>query len=276
MELGFLQLAWIIGAAAVLGSVYSSVVERHWIDIRKVRILLKRLPRTFSGLRIALFSDVHLGFFYGPRHLSAAAGIISRQAPDVICLTGDFIESNSSLAVLEPVIPALSALNAPFGKYAVLGNHDYRAGSGHVAQCLETGGFRVLKNEYTVLRKETDSLYLIGLDDVLRGSPDPEKATRGIPGNSCKILLVHEPDCAGLIKAPVDLQLSGHSHGGQIRLPLIGAPYTTRLGKKHISGLYRAGKYTVYTNRGLGTTILPVRFLCRPEITIITLTTPDT
>lgn len=273
MALGFDQLAWFTATAAVIVGTYSSAIERHRIDTRMVRVFLRGLPHSFSGLRIALFSDVHLGFYYGPPQLLKAVATINGLAPDIACLTGDFTESDSSPGVLEPVVPILSRLKATLGKFAVLGNHDYRAGAGEVTRCLEKGGFRVLKNSHAVLKKENECLFIIGLDDVLMGRPDPENATRGIPHDACKILLVHEPDYAGFANRPVDLQLSGHSHGGQVCFPFLGPIITTRLGKKYVSGLYSAGKSMLYTNRGLGTTILPIRFLCRPEITLITLHT---
>lgn len=269
----FGQLALVLGAAGVLGGgVYSSAIERFWIEVREVGVSLARLPRSFSGFRIALLSDIHLGFFYTPKNLLSAANIINGLHPDIICLAGDFIDSKSSLGVLEPVIPVLSGLKAAYGKFAVLGNHDHRAGSGRVIRCLERGGFRVLVNNHAVLKKENGRIFLAGLDDILKGRPSLETAMKGIPDAACTILLVHEPDCAGYTgKFPVDLQLSGHSHGGQVRFPFLGPLITTRLGKKYHSGLYRINKLMLYTNRGLGTTILPVRFLCRPELTLITL-----
>jgi len=271
---GFTQLVWILGAAGVLGGIYSSAIERFWLDVCSVPVPLKQLPRAFSGFRIALLSDIHLGFFYGPKDLSVIVEVINGLGPDVICIAGDSLESNTSLGVLDQAVPILSRLKAPFGKFAVLGNHDCKAGVKGVIRGFERGGFFVLRNDHAVLKKDNDRLFLIGLDDVLEGKADLQRAIEGIPETECKILLVHEPDFADYTsRFPVDLQLSGHSHGGQVRFPFLGPLVTTRLGRKYPSGLRRVGKLMLYTNRGLGTTLLPLRFLCRPEITIITLET---
>src|SRR5262249_34591136 len=115
-------------------------------------------------------------------------------------------------------------------------------------------------------------LWLAGVDDVIEGKPDMDRTLRGIPGNEAVILLAHEPDFADqVVQYPVDLQLSGHSHGGQVRIPLIGAPYLPELGRKYPWGLRRIGRLTLYTNVGIGTIRVPFRWNCPPEITLITL-----
>jgi len=173
---------------------------------------------------------------------------------------------------MNKIIPLLSRLEAPFGKFAVLGNHDCSAGVEDVTRGFERGGFIVLRNNHAVLEKDNDRLFLIGLDDVLEGKADLPKAVEAIPESGFKILLVHEPDFADYTsRFAIDLQLSGHSHGGQVRFPYFGPLITTRLGRKYPFGLRRVDKLMLYTNRGLGTTLLPLRFLCRPEITIIKL-----
>ena len=269
----FTHLEWIPAAAGVLGRVLNSkLIERLYLDICKIRISLSKLPASFSGFRIALFSDVHLGFFFSGKDLSSVVKVVNELNPDTICFTGDLLNSVSSLKALASGITALAELTAPFGKYAVLGNHDYMAGSNHVINGLERGGFRVLINAHTAIQKNGDRLFLTGLDSISKGKPNLETAIHGIPEAACNILLAHEPDIADAIsKFPVSLQLSGHSHGGQVRLPFIGPVITTGLGRKYHSGMYKINELILYTNRGLGTTVLPIRFMCRPEITIITL-----
>lgn len=267
---------WIgfVGSVGVVGGIYSFAIERFWLEIRQVRLPLPQLPHAFSGFRIVLWSDAHLGFFFSPRHLSRVADRINALQPDLIVFAGDLIDKRAALNVLQPAVPVLAKLNAPYGKYAVLGNHDYRKGIEPVIGAWESGGFRVLRNEHVEVNRGKQRFFLVGLDDVLKGKPDLNKAADGIPEASCKILLVHEPDYAdSLERSPVDLQLSGHSHGGQVRLPFVGPVLTTKLGKKYHTGLCKTKRGMVYTNRGLGTTALPFRFLCRPEITVITLET---
>jgi predicted MPP superfamily phosphohydrolase len=268
-----LWLGMATGALGLLGSgIYSFAVERFRLEICRVRMTLPHLPQAFSGMRIALFSDVHLGFYYSADPLSHVVDRINELQPDVICFTGDLIDSASCLPALEPALPVLEKLHAPLGKFAVLGNHDYRSGAAPIIEGLRRSGFRVLRNESAILQKGEERIYLIGLDDVLEGHADLRRAMETIPEQACTILLVHEPDFADTARHyPVSLQLSGHSHGGQVRIPFLWPFFTSRLGKKYVAGSYMAGNLRIYTNRGVGTTTLPLRFLCRPEITEITL-----
>ncbi|OPX84119.1 MAG: putative metallophosphoesterase [Pelotomaculum sp. PtaB.Bin104] len=263
---------WFVGAGLLLMGFYAFAIERFRLEVRRVDIPLSKLPRSCSGLRIALFSDVHLSIFYSPKRLSGVVELINREHPDIVCFTGDFLDAHAGTGVLREAAPILGRLKASLGKFAVLGNHDCWAGVNRVGRTLELGGFRVLSNDHAVLQKNRDRLYMIGLADVSKGRPDLTKAMLEIPEEACSILLVHEPDFADTVaRRPVSLQLSGHSHGGQVRLPYIGPLITTRLGRKYHSGLYKIDNLLLYTTWGVGTTLLPVRFFCRPEITIITL-----
>lgn len=269
------MMGWIILTLVLLGlatAVYSVFIERFWLDVKKVEIHLPNLPPGFRGFTIALFSDTHLGFFYSARHLNKVVELISAQQADLICFAGDLVESKKSLRSLKSVIPVLSRLKGSFGKYAILGNHDVLAGADEVASGLKKCGFQVLVNQLQVIEKEGQQLLLMGLDDVRYGDPDLDRMIHQVSGQNTYILLVHEPDFADRTRHyPIDLQLSGHSHGGQVCLPFGKPILTTKLGKKYPSGLYRVQSLWVYTSKGIGTTKLPIRFLCRPEITLITL-----
>lgn len=141
-----------------------------------------------------------------------------------------------------------------------------------MAAGLESGGFQLLVNRNVSVKKNGESIIFAGVDDALLGKPDLNQALIGVSGNHSVILLVHEPDYAEQRKGQdIDLQLSGHSHAGQVRLPFAGPILTSKMGKIYHAGLNQAGNSLVYTNRGLGTTIMPIRFLARPEITVITL-----
>jgi predicted MPP superfamily phosphohydrolase len=267
-------IGWLLAAAglAAVSAGYSFFAERHWIELRSQIVGLPRLPQAFRGIRLVQFSDVHLGHFYGPEALRQAAVIINAQSPDVLCFTGDLVDRDGE--TLADAVPVLRELNAPFGKFAVLGNHDYRVGAAPVRRALEEAGFAVLDNRHVALRQGGEALYLAGVEDVLHGQADLAAALSGIPEDGCTVLLAHEPDFADeAARFGVDLQLSGHSHGGQVRVPFVGHVLTPRLGEKYVDGLHlveRSGTQ-VYTNRGLGTTILPFRLLCRPELTVLTL-----
>lgn len=265
----------LLGAAVILATgSYSTLIEPFWIEIKKVHIKINNLPPAFDGFKIIHFSDIHLGFHFQPGHLPKIVQIINRLKGDLICFTGDLLDTIHSLDSLPGSISALQHLKAPLGKLAVLGNHDYMAGVDRVSQGLRQSGFQLLINENTVVSKKRDLLFISGIDDSLFGYPSLEKATANVPDNACHILLSHEPDIAEISsRYRIDLQLSGHTHGGQVRLPFVGPILTPDLGKNYVSGLYRVkhSNLQVYTNRGLGTTHLPIRFLCRPEITLITL-----
>jgi len=154
---------------------------------------------------------------------------------------------------------------------SVIGNHDGGTDPGRVKELLRDQGLPVMDNEAKPIERAGQRIWIAGLDDR-PDETDLRPALKGIPGDELVIVLVHEPDVADFIsKYPVDLQLSGHSHGGQVRLPLIGPLYLPRLGRKYPRGLRRIGPLTLYTNVGIGTMGLPIRLDCPPEVTLLTL-----
>lgn len=175
------------------------------------------------------------------------------------------------------IIPILTKLSAPFGKFAVYGNHDHGGyGSRLYKNIMESSGFQLLINESKEIKLlNNDRIFIVGIDDAMLGNPDIEFALRNVPDGTFKLLLSHAPDLADHA-APynIQLQLSGHSHGGQIKLPLIGALVKPPYAQNYVEGFYTIGdnsQLTLYVNRGIGTTRLPFRFLCKPEITVLTL-----
>lgn len=252
--------------------IYSATFGRKKLCITEVNIFLKRLPSSFNGIKIILFSDLHLGFFCTQEDLLFLTGVINSLNPDVICFAGDLTDKRTGKHQLEEAVPILKKLTASYGKYAVLGNHDYHTGPLKAKRALEDSGFLVLTNQSTVLEKNGQKVCLIGLDDVIKGKVEIQKTLSSKTQECCSIILVHEPDCADEVaRYSIDLQMSGHSHGGQVRLPIIGPIRTTKLGKRYIHGLYNIGNMQLFTTQGVGTTILPIRFFCRPEIVILTL-----
>jgi len=161
---------------------------------------------------------------------------------------------------------------ATMATFAVLGNHDVLVDPERIADRLQSCGIEVLQNRFVPLERSGSRLWIGGVEDVLEGAPDLEAALRGVPRGECALLLAHEPDFAlDVARYPVDLQLSGHSHGGQVRIPFVGAPWLPTLGRRFPMGKYKLGKLTLYTNIGLGTVRVPVRWNCPPEITLLTL-----
>ncbi|NTW04593.1 MAG: metallophosphoesterase [Peptococcaceae bacterium] len=263
----------LIGAVGLLGVLgYFAVSERRKLHYNTISVLLKNLPREFEGFKIILFSDLHFGFFCKLKDVSALVKEINFLSPDMICFAGDLTDKRSCQNGLEDVSQVLRELSAPYGKYAVLGNHDYHTGVSRVVGALEMGDFKVLLNSSSIIAKDNCRICISGLESAMKGKADIEKTLVDIQGDMLKIILVHEPDYAEVTgQHRVDLQLSGHSHGGQVCLPIVGPLRKTRLGKKYIQGLYSLGKLQLVITKGVGTTILPMRFMCQAEIVVITL-----
>ncbi|WP_274648606.1 metallophosphoesterase [Paenibacillus humicola] len=273
----FLKKSWFwIGAllgASVTGLGYSHFIEPRMISVVNRTLAFRRIPVSFAGKRVIHFSDVHLDFYFGLDRMQRLIEQIQALSPDMICFTGDLYhnhvgKSGAACSML------LNRLKAPLGKWAVLGNHDYDAGVSNVEKVLVDGGFTLLTNRSAVIEQGSDRIQIAGIDDFFFGSPNYRTVFERVDLNRFTMLLAHEPDFADqTIRYPVDLQLSGHSHGGQVRLPLIGPLVLPEMARKYPQGLYRLGegKLLLYTNRGIGMSNYPFRFLCRPEITVLTL-----
>ena len=271
------------GGIALGAAGYGTLIEPEDVKLERVDIHLPQLPEQFSGLKIAQLSDLHFGPFTGDREIGRAVDVANSESPDLVALTGDYVTVPNFAAKSKQAIDralqdalhcanALARLQAPLGMFAVPGNHDAFIGAAQIAAVLESRSIHVLLNANHVLGRGSARLWLAGLNDVLHGSPSLELALRGIPRGEATVLLAHEPDFADVVaRYPVHLQLSGHSHGGQMRVPLLGSPYLPPLARKYPYGYYRVGGMQLYTNRGIGTIILPMRLDAPPEVTIFKL-----
>jgi predicted MPP superfamily phosphohydrolase len=270
------------GAAVCGGQYWARKIEPGWIEIERVELALPRLSPAFTGYTIAQASDIHLDFgkengFMTAQRLDEAVALINTLGADLIALTGDYVTGDLHAIVnngYEAVLaPALGRLRARDGVVAVPGNHDYWADIATVRRALAQGGVRDLSNQSLTLKRGNEMLHIAGVDDWWIEKSDLPAVLRGLPTTGCAILLAHEPDFADRSAAAgrFDLQLSGHSHGGQVCAPFFGPPVLPRLGIKYPSGLYQVGDMLHYTNRGLGMLAPYVRFNCRPEITLFTL-----
>ncbi|MFZ0758370.1 MAG: metallophosphoesterase [Candidatus Sulfotelmatobacter sp.] len=239
---------------------------------------LPRWPERLNGFTIALLSDFHYDPYFSVHPLRAAIPMVNSLHPDLILLTGDFVsiplagsKKKAALAA-DPCARLLRQMTAPHGLWAVMGNHDDGTDREHVTRALQAEDIHVLANESETIERDGARIWLAGVDDVLTGTADLPKALDGIPAGEAVILLAHEPDFADeASRFSVDLQLSGHSHGGQVRLPLLPPLYLPTLAKKYFWGRYQVGPLTLYTNPGLGTVGVPARLNCPPEITMLTL-----
>jgi predicted MPP superfamily phosphohydrolase len=268
---------------AVGTALYAGEVERHWIDVVHRDVFLSGLPEQFNGMKIAQLSDIHLNEYTEPFLLREAVDHINRLQPDMVLLTGDYVSAevlprNMTINAAGECASLLSQLTCP-RRYAILGNHDCIAGADAVTEALHQHGIPVLRNNFVSVERGNARLWLAGLEDPVCGSPDPDRA---IPAsirnqrNEPVILMCHAPDFVDdLLIHPagrsVALMLSGHTHGGQVRIPMLGAFHLPPGGRKYVEGWFPFGNLQLYVNRGIGAVGLPFRFNCRPEITSFTL-----
>lgn len=282
----FLKLMKILSiqaaALGLLGYGYSTEVELNWIEITNLTLKLRRLDPAFNRLRLVQISDFHVGQWIDKERLDRVFGMALEQAPDYLLLTGDYLEYRpynrpNEWATYEENLQLVSSsfaqLSASCPTIGILGNHDHKIYAGWVEQALTEAGVTVLRNSVMTIQRGNSQLHLAAVDDVREGMDRLDQVMEALPEDGAAILLAHEPDFADVSAATgrFDLQLSGHSHGGQIVLPLVGAPLLPELGRKYPSGLYDINKMLLYTNRGVGVTTVNARFNCRPEITVFTL-----
>ncbi|HET9495257.1 MAG TPA: metallophosphoesterase [Chloroflexia bacterium] len=268
------------GALGVTGAgmlAYATGIEPHWIELKHVDITLPRLPAQFDGYRIVHLSDIHAGIWLPDDRLEQVAGIVNAQDPDLVAITGDFV-TLTYLEAPDHIVPEMQMLRARDGVVAVLGNHDYWGILGHrqIRYVIRESRMIDLNNDVRTLERDGAVLHLAGVDSAREHMARPDIVLRKLPREGATILLAHEPDFADVTARAgrFDLQLSGHSHGGQVVVPAYGPPHLPPMGKKYHTGRYRIGNMVLYTNRGLGVVGLPVRFFCRPEISVITLRSP--
>lgn len=264
-----------LGALALSGTaLYAGEAEPEHLEVVQRDVKLTDWPVSAAGLRVGQLSDLHCQSDRAVARTQRAVRLLLDQKPDIVFLTGDFVSSSSHyvLACME----ALGAVTSvPRGVFAVLGNHDW--GGRHpgqrpayVTRELERIGISVLRNR-SVQLPGNPGVWLVGLDPRSMGAHDPERALRHVPQNAVKLLLVHEPDFADEAPPGFALQFSGHSHGGQIRLPGLPPLHCPNYGQHYPEGLQQAKNHPVYTTRGIGMIGPQMRFCCPPEVTVLTL-----
>jgi predicted MPP superfamily phosphohydrolase len=236
----------------------------YWVEPRLIRTLrvtvrIPSLPTHLQGFTIGVLSDLHLGSIVSTEYIRSAAEKLAAEKPDLVVVAGDLISEDAATAELP------RALEPVKGAFACLGNWDYYQPSIRSQKTV-----RMLVNAGAEV---APGLWLGGVDNCLLGEPSLEQALAGAPEGAVRILLAHEPDYADRVTARhrVALQISGHTHGGQVRLPFIGPLLLPPLGRKYVAGLHQAPHCQVYTSRGVGVAHLPLRFLCPPEVTILQL-----
>ncbi|HET89927.1 MAG TPA: metallophosphoesterase [Chloroflexi bacterium] len=272
----FLRLMMGSAAAAGISTLgglgYAGLVEAHWLALQHVDIPWSAThPLQGDDFTIVQLSDLHRGPVMTAEHITRAVNLALGQSPDLAVLTGDYVSESADYAV--SCAEALSPLTAHCPVLACLGNHDHWTDAERVTQALTDVRITVLRN---TAQNVADGLWVAAVDDVWERHADLDLALESVPADATIVLLAHEPDYADRVAQDgrVHLQLSGHSHGGQVRIPLIGPPALPYLAHKYHSGRHRIGSLWLYVNRGVGMIQPAVRLNCRPEVTRLRLRAP--
>ena len=240
-------------------------------EITVTDIWLRRLAPPHEGLRIVHLTDIHHSLYTPLDDVQRAVHLSNRLRPEFVALTGDYVTLSPDY--IWPVAEALGKLRARLGVFAVLGNHDFDVDADEITHALRSQHIHVLRNSHRVLRHGSAALWVIGVDDVWYGADDLRGALRSVPTRDPKVLLCHNP--LGIHRAAahgIDLVLSGHTHGGQVRLPVVGSVYgRSKLGVRFVDGWNRLDGTQIYVNRGIGKVLLPVRVACPAEIACLRL-----
>ncbi len=270
-----LTLLTVLAAAGMAFFLYARFLEPRLLVTETVTIVSPNVPEAAEGLRIVQISDVHVTDDDHRSKLKDLTAAVNAQEPDLLVFTGDLFDAYRNYeGDTQKVADAFSAMEAKYGKYAVLGNHDYgRDAEPATVKLLRDAGFTVLKGERIVLAEL--GITITGIDDAIYMQDPRQTPLDGAEG--FHLVLAHEPDLADMLDAALyDLMLSGHTHGGQVNLPFVESVYLPKYGKKYIRGLFRPGgrgtRGQLYVNRGIGESLMPVRFGALPEVTVLTLT----
>ena len=243
------------------------------LDVHPVTLTLPRLPAAFDGYKIVQLTDLHMGTGLTEQRLQEIVEIVNAEEPDMVALTGDYATLGEVEPVADALIRPLRQLKARDQVLGVMGNHDRHANTEQVEEVMAQSQVTMLNNTVLTLERDGELLNIAGVDDAWYNYDRLDLVLEQLPDEGGSILLMHEPDFADT-SAPTgkfDLQLSGHSHGGQIVMPVTGPIALPRLGVKYYSGQYQVGDMILYTNRGVGTTLPPIRINCPAEVSIFTL-----
>jgi predicted MPP superfamily phosphohydrolase len=266
----FLRGAAVAGAAGVAGGLpVLAAAQEEEARAEHVTFVLPGLDPAHDGLRVAQLSDVHVGPRTSPEVIRRAIEAANRFQPDLVVLTGDFLSRRR--AEVELVRALLGGLAAP--TFAVLGNHDVWVDPKGVAAALQGHGYEVLENAWTRLRVRGVPLAIVGVGDHLTGREDVAAATRGLARGAAPLVLAHGPKTADRLRTlerPL-LCLSGHTHGGQINLPVLTPILLASLREPYVRGLYELGPVRLYVNRGVGMSGIGFRLNAPAEVTLATL-----
>lgn len=267
----FLKAGAGLTTAAGLAGFYALFVERYLIKANHYTIVLDRLPPAFDGFTILQLTDLHYGFLMPLWLIERVIFQANHTEKDITVCTGDYVHERNSHQAIDEIWPVMHRLRAPLGVYSVLGNHDNWADPERSSYWLQHSG-QNLRQKVRLFERDGQRLWLGGTGDLWTEHPVIDEVFAGVPWNDCKILLAHNPDTADRsFRTEIDLMISGHTHGGQVRLPLVGAPVLPVENKRYSSGLIDTPRLKLFISRGIGWTGYPVRVNCPPEIAVLTL-----
>jgi uncharacterized protein len=270
----FMKLGSLFAAGGLLAKVSQVELndETNTPVLERVEIPIRNLQPALEGFTIVQLSDIHLQPFTKPDLVKKAVEMSNQLNPDLVVLTGDYVWRDQEAAF--ELTPLLTKLNARHGVFSVLGNHDHWLDVEATKRAFGEVGLPMLINQGVEIVQGNGSFYLAGMDDGWSGQPDLSQAVEKAPSGVPIVLLLHEPDLVDetSLDPRIALQLSGHTHGGQVLLAGRPPIFTPDLGKKYSQGLFQVNDTWLYTNRGLGVISVPLRFNCPPEVTLLTLT----
>ncbi|MHC4138668.1 MAG: metallophosphoesterase [Planctomycetota bacterium] len=266
----FLKLSLLSGVGAIIAT-YPFCIERYIFQVNTYRIPVPNLPSNFNGFTIAQLSDLHYGFLMPLMVVEQIIHKINTLQKDVIVCTGDYIHERNETTQIDTVWPHLMKLNANGGVYSVLGNHDHWGNTDRSLYWLEKSGQSIRHKAVPIIKGE-ERIWIGGAGDYLEDDLAIDTAFQHVPDKECKILLSHNPDSADTnFETRIDLMISGHTHGGQVKIPFVGPLILPVKNKSYSNGFVRTGRTNLYISKGLGWAIIPIRFNCLPEISVLKL-----
>jgi uncharacterized protein len=268
-----LALGLLVG---LLCFIWATLIEPNRLVVRYESMHVQQWPKELSGLRIALIGDVHTGGpFIDDQKLDRIVGLTNQQQPDLIVLLGDFMSPESwHSRQVGPEVTArhFQSLTAPLGVFVVLGNHDWWYNGEKVRKAFEDRGLKVLENDAVEIAWRSHSFSIVGLSDLWTRPQHIEETLAKVRPGLATIALTHNPDVFQHLPGTVPLMLAAHTHGGQVKFPLIGTPVVpSRFGQNYSAGHVFENGHHLFVTTGIGTSILPVRFRVPPEIVMLTI-----
>jgi uncharacterized protein len=251
-------------------SVYAHKVEPNWFEVTNIDVKLSKLDRAFNGYRIVQITDLHAGDGIDRHQLENVIEAVNAQKPDLVVITGDHVSRKPRQHI--SLLDTLAKLHPRDGTLSVLGNHDVYNDPAPIRAAIKQAGITLLENTIYTIERGSATLHIAGVGDVFAQQAKLDRVLAQLPATGAAIMLAHEPDFADETAATgrFGLQLSGHSHGGQVRIPFYGG-YLPELARNYPLGRYQVGDLVQYTSRGIGMIKIYARFNCRPEISVFNL-----